>query len=360
MLYTQVAHSVASDPQQALEALYQAFLKAFLTLSLLAGILAWWVVLTRESRKVAQEESDRQTHLLMHEIEAHRRTDEQLQKAKEASEAANAAKSRYVTGLSHELRTPLNSILGYTQILQRDAAIASRHREALGTIYRSGSHLLSLIDGLLDIAKIEAGKLHLELCEIPFPEFLQQLRQMFDPQAQEKGLAFAFEPQGRVPAVVRGDEKRVRQILINLLGNAVRYTDRGGVTLRMGYLRETATFEIVDTGIGIAPQQLERLFQPFERGDPLRRDHGLGLGLTISRMLTALMGGALSVSSEPGRGTTFQLRIYLPRCGCRRRWYTSSTTSSATAANAGASWWWTTTWNTARCSKACSPRSASR
>ncbi|MEW6310048.1 MAG: ATP-binding protein [Pseudomonadota bacterium] len=312
LIYSQVAHSFANNPEQALEALYHAFLKAFLTLSLFAGILAWWVVLTRESRKVAQEESDRQTHLLMQEIEAHRKTDEELQRAKEASEAANAAKSRYVTGLSHELRTPLNSILGYTQILQRDPATAGRHQEALGTIYRSGSHLLSLIDGLLDIAKIEAGKLNLEPCEIPFPQFLQQLRQMFDPQAQEKGLAFAFEPQGRMPAVVRGDEKRVRQILINLLGNAVRYTDQGRVTLRLSYLRETATFDIIDTGIGIAPDQLERLFQPFERGDPLRRDHGLGLGLTITRMLTALMGGELSVRSTPGLGTTFQLRIYLP------------------------------------------------
>ncbi len=312
LIYSQVAHGFASNPDQALEALYHAFLKAFLTLSLFAGILAWWVVLTRESRKVAQEESDRQTHLLMQEIEAHRKTDEELQRAKEASEAANAAKSRYVTGLSHELRTPLNSILGYTQILQRDPATAVRHQEALGTIYRSGSHLLSLIDGLLDIAKIEAGKLNLEPCEIPFTQFLQQLRQMFDPQAQEKGLSFVFEPQGRMPAVVRGDEKRVRQILINLLGNAVRYTDRGRVTLRLSYLRETATFDVVDTGIGIAPDQLERLFQPLERGDPLRKDHGLGLGLTIARMLTALMGGELSVRSMPGEGTTFQLRIYLP------------------------------------------------
>ena len=138
-------------------------------LSLFAGILAWWVVLTRESRHVAQQESDRQTHLLMQEIEAHRKTDEQLQKAKEASEAANAAKSRYVTGLSHELRTPLNSIPGYAQILLRDEAMAPRHKDALGTIHRSGAHLLSLIDGLLDVAKIEAGKLNPSSPRLPFP-----------------------------------------------------------------------------------------------------------------------------------------------------------------------------------------------
>ncbi len=311
LIYSQVSPGVAAGSREAGESLYQAFIKAFLTLSLFAGILAWWVVLTRESRRVAQEESDRQTHLLMQEIEAHRKTDEQLQKAKEASEAANAAKSRYVTGLSHELRTPLNSILGYAQILLRDTAMATRHKDALGTIHRSGAHLLSLIDGLLDVARIEAGKLNLEPSEIAFPEFLVQLRQMFAPQAEEKGLRFHFESQGRIPAVVRGDEKRVRQILINLLGNAVRYTDAGSISLRASYLRETATFEIADTGIGIAPEQVERLFQPFERGDPLRQDNGLGLGLTITRMLTALMGGELSVKSEQGRGTVFQLRLFL-------------------------------------------------
>jgi len=312
LIYSQVSLSVVASPQETGETLYQAFLKAFLVLSLFAGILAWWVVLTRESRHVAQQESDRQTHLLMQEIEAHRKTDEQLQKAKEASEAANAAKSRYVTGLSHELRTPLNSILGYAQILLRDEAMAPRHKDALGTIHRSGAHLLSLIDGLLDVAKIEAGKLNLEQSEIAFPEFLQQLRQMIAPQAEEKGLRFHFESQGRMPAVVRGDEKRVRQILINLLGNAVRYTDAGSITLRASYLRETATFEIADTGIiGIPAEQIERLFQPFERGNPLRQDNGLGLGLTITRMLTALMGGELSVKSQEGQGTVFQLRLFL-------------------------------------------------
>ncbi|TBU89532.1 hybrid sensor histidine kinase/response regulator [Stutzerimonas kirkiae] len=308
LIYGQVAQDLQDS---AADILYQGFLKAFLLLSLFAAALAWWVVLTRESRRVAQEESNRQTALLMQEIEAHRKTDEELQKAKEASEAANAAKSRYVTGLSHELRTPLNSILGYAQILQRENDIAPRHREALATIYRSGSHLLSLIDGLLDVARIEAGKLSLEPTEIALAEFLDQLRQMFAPQAEEKGLSFHLVSEGRIPAVVRGDEKRVRQILINLLGNAVRYTERGSVSLRVSYLRETATFEIVDTGIGIPEEQAERLFQPFERGDPLRQDSGLGLGLTITRMLTSLMGGELSLHSSPGQGSRFRIRLFL-------------------------------------------------
>ncbi|MDA7085168.1 response regulator [Pseudomonas sp. SA3-5] len=311
MIYGQVSHGLLPHFPELQKSLYPAFLKAFLTLSLFAAILAWWVVLTRESRSVAQQESDRQTVLLMQEIEAHRRTDEELQKAKEASEAANAAKSRYVTGLSHELRTPLNSIMGYTQILQRDDALPERHQDALATILRNGSHLLSLIDGLLDVAKIEAGKLRLEPSEIAFPEFIQDLQRMFAPQAEEKGLRFRLEVLGRVPAVVRGDEKRVRQILINLLGNAVRFTDSGEVCLHVSYLRETANFEIADTGIGIDPEQIERIFQPFERGDLMRQDNGVGLGLTITRMLTSLMGGELSVRSVPDQGTNFQVRLFL-------------------------------------------------
>lgn len=311
LIYSQVAQGLGENAGDAVQTLYLAFLKAFLTLSMFAALLAWWIVLTRESRHVAQEESSRQTHLLMQEIEAHQRTDEELQKAKEASEAANAAKSRYVTGLSHELRTPLNSMLGYTQILQRDAATPPQQQDALATILRSGSHLLSLIDGLLDVAKIEVGKLNLEPSEIPFPEFLQQLQRMFSPQAEEKGLRFHFELQGRMPAVVRGDEKRIRQILINLLGNAVRYTEQGIIGLRVSYARETATFEISDSGIGIPEAQLERIFQPFERGDPLRQDNGVGLGLTITKLLISLMGGELSVKSQPGQGTQFQVRLFL-------------------------------------------------
>jgi len=311
MIYSQVSHGLVDQSAQVHHTLMLAFLKAFLTFCVFAGVLAWWVVLTRESRRVALQESERQTALLMQEIQAHHKTDQALQEAKEASEAANAAKSRYVTGLSHELRTPLNSILGFTQILQRDAATPGKHLDSLATIMRSSSHLLSLIDGLLDVAKIEAGKLRLEPSEILFQEFLNDLQKMFASTAREKGLKFRLELLGRMPEVVRGDEKRVRQILINLLGNAINFTDSGEVCLRVNYRRETATFDIIDTGIGIAPEQIERIFQPFERGGLVRQDNGVGLGLTITRMLTALMGGALSVSSQPGEGTRFQVRLFL-------------------------------------------------
>ncbi len=311
LVYTQVTHNLAEHSWQTQQTLTLAFIKAFLALCVFAAVLAWWVVLTRESRHVAQEESERQTALLMQEIEAHEQTDLALQRAKEASEAANAAKSRYVTGLSHELRTPLNSILGYTQILQRDASTPPRQQEALATILRNSSHLLSLIDGLLDVAKIEAGKLRLEPSEIAFMDFIRDLERLFAPAAHDKGLGFGLQIIGELPLVVRGDEKRVRQILINLLGNAVNFTDSGEVCLRVSYRRQTATFEIIDSGIGIAEDQLERIFQPFERGEIDRHDNGVGLGLTITRMLTALMGGEISVSSVPGAGTRFQVRLFL-------------------------------------------------
>lgn len=310
LVYTQVAPGLASQPQ-AQGVLQMALVKAFLTLTLFAGVLAWWVVLTRESRQVAQEESNRQTALLIQEIDAHRKTDQALQAAKEAAEAANAAKSRYVTGLSHELRTPLNSIMGFTQVLQRDTGLRAQHQEALAIINRSSSHLLSLIEGLLDVARIEAGKLRLEPSEVLFPQFVADVGKIIAPLARAKGLEFVLQCQARLPAVVRADEKRVRQILINLLGNAVNFTDVGQVRLQVSYLRETATFEIIDTGIGIAPSQVEAIFQPFERAAPLRRDDGVGLGLTITRLLTSLMGGELRVQSEPGIGTRFQLRLFL-------------------------------------------------
>jgi signal transduction histidine kinase/CheY-like chemotaxis protein len=312
LVFAQV--SVKADLQPvglSSQLVYQAFLKVFLVLSVFAAILGWWIVLNRESRRVAQEESDRQTKRLMMEVEAHERTDAQLKRAKEASEAANAAKSRYVTGLSHELRTPLNSILGYAQILQRKSPKDRDEQVALNTIERSGNHLLSLIDGLLDVAKIETGKLRLDLSEIHLAEFLEQISNMIRPQAEAKGLSFKMIKNSRLPEVVRGDEKRIRQILINLLGNGLRFTDRGELVLSVEYVREIITFQIRDTGIGIPQDQQERLFEPFERGHPHRQDEGVGLGLTITRMLVALMAGEINVQSHPDQGSTFTVRLFL-------------------------------------------------
>ena len=287
--------------------------KVFFGLALIVGVTSWLLVLANESRRIAQEESSRQTALLMHEIEAHERTDAELQRAKEIAEAANLAKSRYLTGMSHELRTPLNAILGYAQLLERDQSVPPRRREAIRVIRRSGDHLSGLIDGMLDIAKIEAGKLRLTSSPIHLRDFLEQIVQMFRLQAQAKGIEFRFECGDRTPDYVTTDEKRLRQILINLLSNAIKFTEKGSVVLRVSYARQLTQFEIQDTGIGIHPEDMERIFEPFERG---RAAHdgfslGTGLGLTISKLLTEIMGGQISLQSTPGEGTLFRVKLLL-------------------------------------------------
>ncbi|ANN65495.1 ATP-binding protein [Bordetella bronchialis] len=291
-----------------------SFLKLFAALLLVGGVAAWWLVLTNESRQVAQEESDRQTHLLLREIEAHRQTDAQLQRAKEAAEAANLAKSRFMGGMSHELRAPLNSILGYAQILQRDTAIPAGRREAIDVIHRSGKHLIGLIDGLLDIARIEAGKLRLETAELRLPEFLEQIVKMFQPQTALKGLRFEYEAAANLPKIVHIDEKRLRQILINLMSNAVKFTRVGHVALRVRYAADMVQMEVEDSGAGIPPEDLDRIFMPFERSWAAadQADTGTGLGLTICRMLTGIMGGELTVRSQVGVGSAFTLKLFLP------------------------------------------------
>ncbi|MES2187070.1 MAG: ATP-binding protein [Pseudomonadota bacterium] len=304
------------------------FLKAYMALLVIAGIVAWWLVLAHQSRRVAQEESNRQTHLLVEEIESHRRTDTALQQARAVAEAAreqadqaravadqaNQAKSRYISAISHELRTPLNSILGYAQLMGEDAAVPPHRRQAVEVIKRGGEHLLSLIEGTLDIARIEGGKLTLEARPMRFADCLYDMAGMFDPQARAKGLAFAFDVAGSLPEVVRADEKRVRQILINLIGNAIKFTARGQVTLRVRHGREMATIEIADTGPGMTEDDLTRIFEPFARGVSAERGTapGAGLGLTIAKMLTELMGGELSATSVPGQGSVFRVRLFLP------------------------------------------------
>ncbi|HZB94160.1 MAG TPA: ATP-binding protein [Stellaceae bacterium] len=304
---------VAPDAGSAADAVKLAFWKVFFLLFIIAGVAAWLFVLTHESRKVAQEESRRQTTLLMHEIRAHRRTDAQLQKAKEAAEAANLAKSRYVVGISHELRAPLNAVLGYAQLLERDPSIPRHRRDAVTVIRRGGEHLAGLIEGLLDISKIEAGRLQLQYEEVRLAEFLGQIVDMFRLQAAAKGIDFVFERPERLPAVVHTDPKRLRQILINLLSNAIKFTEAGRVSLRLFYRSQTAELEVEDTGIGIGAADLERVFEPFERVEQPdgQMKPGMGLGLTITRLLTEILGGDISVESTPGRGSLFRVKLLL-------------------------------------------------
>ena len=310
-----VVHTGLLDEGPAVAAALQGpFIKVYALLLMVVAVCAWWVVLASESRRMAQDDSNRQNQLLQQEIDAHRRTDAALQQAKELAEAANQAKTRYVAGMTHELRTPLNSILGYAQILLKGKPGDARTgRDALQTIQRSGEHLMGLIDGLLELARIEAGRLRLEAAPVSLPAFLDDVVRMVRPQAAAKGLLFELETRGRVPEWVQADAKRLRQILLNLLGNAVRFTERGRIVLRVDARREVLRFQVEDTGIGIAPQDLDRIFLPFERGSGGRRisETGTGLGLTITHLLTELMGGERSVQSELGAGSTFTLRLYL-------------------------------------------------
>lgn len=287
--------------------------KVFFLLVIITGVVSWLFVLAHESRHVAQEESQRQTRLLMEEIEAHERTDKALQLAKEQAEAANQAKSRYLTGISHELRSPLNAVLGYAQLLEKDPDMPAHRKEALGVIRRSSEHLADLIEGLLDISKIEAGRFDLHRDQVRLPMLMDQLVNMFRLQAEAKGLQFIYECNDRLPELVRTDEKRLRQILINLLSNAIKYTERGSVFFKLRYRNQVAEFTVKDTGEGIAHENLERIFRPFERvRKPGSTATGTGLGLTITRLLTEIMGGDISVKSAPGEGSTFKASLMLP------------------------------------------------
>lgn len=286
------------------------FLKIFGALLFLSGIVAWWLVLVSESRRVAQVESNRQTGLLMQEIESHRYTDDQLQKAKRFADQANRAKSRYITTISHELRTPLNSILGYAQILDADETIHGQRKQAVSVIRRSGDHLLSLIESTLDIAHIESGRMKLDVKPLHFPDFIQQIMRMFELQAQTKGIHFSYELGLGLPLAVRADKRRLGQILINILGNAIKFTEQGKINFLVKYAREMAIFEIEDSGPGISEEEIESIFEPFSRGST--KTGGTGLGLTISKMLTDLMGGELIVTSTIGVGSVFQVRMFLP------------------------------------------------
>ena len=283
-------------------------------LTLLAGVMLWWLVLTHKSREVAQEETRRQSQALLAEIESHRRTDAQLQQAKLHADAANQAKTRYITTISHELRTPLNAILGYAQILDGDSGVPPHRQQAVKVIRRGGEHLLSLIDASLDLARIESGRLKVEAAPFSPATLMDDLSRLLAPQAMARSLTFDCLPD-ELPAWVRGDAKRLQQILTNLLGNAIKFSTTGGrVRLAAHYSREMARFEIEDNGPGMSAEDLSKVFEPFERGAGAAHASGTGLGLTIARSLTELMGGEMKVSSQPGQGTRFELLFFLPRC----------------------------------------------
>jgi signal transduction histidine kinase/DNA-binding NarL/FixJ family response regulator len=239
---------------------------------------------------------------------------QETRRMQQAAEAASVAKSTFLANMSHELRTPLNAVLGFAQLMANDSGLGARQHEHLGIISRSGEHLLGLINDVLEMSKIEAGRVTLNPAPFELPRLLQGVQEMFALRAEAKGLWMRFELAPGLPRYVLGDEGKLRQLIINLLGNAVKFTHSGGVTLRAARGEGVLlAFEIEDTGEGIAPEQLPSLFQPFvQTASGLRSQEGTGLGLAIARQFAQLMGGDISVSSEPGVGSLFRFEAELP------------------------------------------------
>jgi len=230
----------------------------------------------------------------------------ELECAKDKAEMASHAKSNFLANVSHELRTPLNSIIGYTQLLLQNNSLNTKQRDSLKVIERSGKYLLTLINDILDLSKIETSRLELYPTDFRVSSFINNVIAPFEMQAKERGIAFIYEPLSRLPTALRGDEKRLRQIFINLLSNAVKFTKTGGVTFRVRYKTGYLAFEVEDTGVGISEQCLEKIFSPFHQLDDLNnKASGAGLGLSITQKLLDMMGGTLTVESELGRGSCF-------------------------------------------------------
>ncbi|MGR9014239.1 MAG: hybrid sensor histidine kinase/response regulator, partial [Gammaproteobacteria bacterium] len=291
------------------------FVKVYASLLVFIGLCTWWLILNDESRQVAHEETARQTQRLLMEIAEHKNTDAKLQQAMEMADRANSAKSRFLSSMSHEIRTPLNSIIGYAYILQKDPEIPLHRRQAVDILKRNAEHLSALIEDILDIARIEARKFELRREPFDFPDFIEHLVNVFKPQAEAKGLSFYCQIANTLPQRVRGDEKRVGQILINLLGNAIKFTAKGEIVFRIGYSCGVTTFQVIDTGTGIDNDQLQNIFQPFTQLPTENLLAGSGLGLTISKILCEIMGGELAVASEQNKGSTFTVKLLLPNLG---------------------------------------------
>jgi signal transduction histidine kinase/CheY-like chemotaxis protein len=239
---------------------------------------------------------------------------EELRLARDAAETANKAKSVFLANMSHELRTPLNAILGFSQMMGQDPDLSPAQHETIDIINHSGEHLLKLINDVLDIAKIEAGKLQLEVSTFDLHEMVREVADMMRLRAQQKGLQLEVEQSPQFPRYINGDEARLRQILINLVGNAVKFTDQGGVTLRLGSKDNGPShllFEIEDTGLGISDADRQLLFKPFTQLAEGTTRGGTGLGLSIVRQFVQLMNGSIEVESSPGKGTLFRVELPL-------------------------------------------------
>jgi PAS domain S-box-containing protein len=234
---------------------------------------------------------------------------EEYREAKTVAEKANQAKSMFLASMSHELRTPMNAILGFAQILSRDTAISEKNREYIQILHRSGEHLLSMINDVLDLSKIEAGRMEITEKMIDFLALIQELKAMFLLMAREKKLSFDLHCAPGVPRFLESDEGKLRQILINLIGNAIKYTSTGGISISISTVGTMLVVSVKDSGRGIPADQLALIFEPFRQVRGFN-NKGTGLGLAISYRLAHLMKGRLEVTSQPGKGSDF--RLYIP------------------------------------------------
>lgn len=241
-----------------------------------------------------------------------RQQQQSAQQDKTHAEAANLAKNKYLSGVSHELRTPLNVIMGYAQLLENNSDEDEPNRLSYQLIRKNCEHLSHLIEGILEFSAIESGKLRTQSEVIDFQQLLSQIEQMFAAQAKQKDLNFEREFAENLPQFVKTDGKRLKQILLNLLSNAIKFTEVGFVRFSVTYRNQIATFEVADSGCGIDNALLENIFNPFERIEQAGKNiPGTGLGLTIAKLLTELLGGELKVSSQPNQGTVFTLKLML-------------------------------------------------
>jgi PAS domain S-box-containing protein len=267
------------------------------------------------------DEHGRLTHFVgvQNDVTARVNAEDALKKARDDAEAANRAKSAFLANMSHELRTPMNAILGFSQLMSRDPELKPEHRENLEIVVRSGEHLLTLINDVLEMSKIEAGSATLHEESFDLYRMLDDLEELFQLRARDKTLHLIFDRAPALPRHIRTDQIKLRQVLMNLLSNAIKFTEEGGITLRVSTTPTAATeqcppcrlrFEVEDTGVGIGTDEQEKLFQPFtQTRSGVRAQQGTGLGLSISRQFVRLMGGDMQVTSQPGVGSIFAFNI---------------------------------------------------